>query len=175
MENEQLQNRKEGSDSESGEKGSAQSAQQRGTESVRVRMGMHSGRRGICKTKQIPKGEESSISILPAPVAIVEDEQGELVEEKIKITFHAYDRGKERLSLNKKSLARQAVKAYESGVKHKDTSGQIRKYLDKLWHNHKKANNVRLYGEYVFIFQFNLLITVFRMPQNLTKIMKHYR
>lgn len=89
------------------------------------------------------------------------------------ITDHAYERAKERLSLNKAALERLAVKALEQGKKHSDTKGQLKKYIDGLWFRHRNANNVRLYGENLFLFVDNTLVTVYQLPNNLRKHMKY--
>lgn len=91
----------------------------------------------------------------------------DIKSEEIVITEHAYDRAKERLSYNKNALERMANKAYFSGLKHEDTKGKLNKYLTKLWHLHKSANNIRIHGENVFIFINNTLITVYQLPNNL--------
>lgn len=91
------------------------------------------------------------------------------------ITDHAYERAKERLSLNHKALDRMAVKAYKDGIKHSDTTGRLNKYVTNLWSKSKTANNVRIYGEVIFLFAKNRLITVYQIPNELKKILKHYR
>jgi len=92
----------------------------------------------------------------------------------IEITNHAYERARERCSLKEKSLNALATKAYEHGLHHKDTSGQLHKYITKLYLTHRNANQIRVYGEYVYIFNNQILITVFCIPNNLKKqVLKH--
>ena len=85
------------------------------------------------------------------------------------ITNHAYDRGKERIGLNNTALQKQAVKAYEQGVTHSETSGNLCKFIDKIFLSHKKANNIKILGEHIFLFQNNVLITVYQVPNSLKK------
>lgn len=91
----------------------------------------------------------------------------------VKITEHAYERGKERLSLKHDSLDRLAETAYHTGLKHSETKGKLRKYIDKLWFTNQTANNIKIYGENIFIFSKNLLITVYQLPNDLRKYIKH--
>lgn len=88
------------------------------------------------------------------------------------ITDHAYDRAKERLSLSKDSFCRLALKAYTEGIKAKECKGRLKRYLDKLWFQYKNANNVIIYGENIFFFKDNVLITVYQLPYELRKFIK---
>lgn len=47
----------------------------------------------------------------------------------IVVTKHAIQRGKERLSFNQATLERMAIKAFETGIKHSDTKGALKKYV----------------------------------------------
>ncbi len=85
------------------------------------------------------------------------------------VTTHAYERGKERLSWNKKVLDKMAEKAFIDGVKHQDTKTHLHKYITKLWHRYKHANNVRIYGQNIFFFSNNVLITLYQLPNDLRK------
>lgn len=96
------------------------------------------------------------------------------------ITNHAYERGKERLSLNKKAIDRLTKKAYLEGIKHVEIKGKARKYIDNI-HSQKKtikqyiANNIRIYGEVVFLFKNNTLITLYQLPNEFKKVIKHFK
>lgn len=91
------------------------------------------------------------------------------------ITEHAYERAKERLKWKSKVLDKMAEKAFLEGIKHKDTKGSLMRYLTKLWFNYKHCNNVRIYGENIFFFCDNRLITVYQLPNDLRKHVKHCR
>ena len=84
-----------------------------------------------------------------------------------RITEHAQDRAKERTGLNAHALERIATKALNEGVTHGETCGRLNRYLTKLYLTHEKGNNNRIYGEYIFIFQNNVLITVLQLPPKL--------
>ncbi|MDR6548508.1 hypothetical protein J2810_004598 [Chryseobacterium rhizosphaerae] len=87
----------------------------------------------------------------------------------IEITHHAYKRAKERYQWPAKVLDKMAEKAYFNGIKHSQAKGSFKKYLDKLWHQHKHTNNIRIYGEDIYFFTGNLLITLYQLPNNMRK------
>lgn len=91
------------------------------------------------------------------------------------ITEHAYERAKERLSWKSKVLDKMAEKAFLEGIKHKDTKGSLNRYVTKLWFSYKHANNVRIYGENIFFFCDNRLITLYQLPNDLRKHVKYCR
>lgn len=90
------------------------------------------------------------------------------------VTKHAEKRLKKRSGLTKKSIQRMAERAFTEGVKHKDTKGALNKWITSLYFKKEVGNNIRLYGDKVFIFSDNKLITVFQIPNNLVKILKEY-
>lgn len=87
----------------------------------------------------------------------------------VNVTDHAYKRGNERLKLSNKSLLKMAGKAFNEGKKHSDFKGRMEKYFTGLYLKNKTANNIRIYGEYVYLFSQNILITVYRVPNELKK------
>ena len=88
---------------------------------------------------------------------------------EVTITKHAYDRAKERLGWKKSTLKRMTDRVIENGVTHRETNGHLRKYLNKLYHQKGKANNMRIYGDVIFVFHGKTLITIFKLPTNLIK------
>jgi len=88
------------------------------------------------------------------------------------VTKHAYDMGKSRLSLKKNSISNIAKKAFNTGLSHHQAKGSLKKYVTKLFFKNKKANNIKIYGENVFIFSNNILVTLYRIPSDLIKILK---
>lgn len=83
---------------------------------------------------------------------------------EIEITIHAYDRMKERLGWNKKAAARMAQKAYADGITHGETRGSLHRYLDSVYLSHFNADQMRIYGEALFIFSGSRLLTVYALP-----------
>lgn len=87
----------------------------------------------------------------------------------MKLTHHATQRGNERLGLPLKPFEKLAAKALAEGIKHSDTNGRLKKYFDKLFFtNH--ISNVRIYGEFVYLFKADVLITVLNLPNDLKAI-----
>jgi hypothetical protein len=91
---------------------------------------------------------------------------------EVTITAHAFDRGKERLGLDRSAFQSLAVKAYIAGKKHAETKGNLKAYISELFLQYKNANNTRVYGENIYIFSNNTLITVYQLPNHLKKLAK---
>jgi len=81
------------------------------------------------------------------------------------LTAHAIQRAAERLNLGESSLQRLADTALLSGLMHNECQGKLRRYIDKLFLENRTANNIRIYGDNVFLFASAILITVFPLPQ----------
>ena len=90
----------------------------------------------------------------------------------VEVTKHAEKRLIERCGLNKKSIQRIANKAFNDGIRHGQTKGSLKKWVDGLYFTNKTANNIRLYGDKAFIFTNERLITVIQIPSNLRNDMK---
>lgn len=90
-------------------------------------------------------------------------------------TEHAKERGRERFSLSASSVERMAQIALEKGIKHSDTAGALKRYLDDLYLRHGTANNNRVYGEIVFVFRGSKLITFYPLPGRFKKTVAKLR
>ena len=82
-----------------------------------------------------------------------------------KVTRHADKRMRKRVGVNRSAVERMARKAMIEGYTRHDFSGSLRRYLDYLYHYNQSANNIRVWGEKVWIFSDNILITVLDLPQ----------
>ena len=101
---------------------------------------------------------------------LVEQLKNQLVdqtEDKIEVSRHAYERLHERCGLSRKAATRMAEKAFYIEMKHSDTKGQINRWITSLYFNNKNANNIRLYGNFAYIFCNKILVTVLEIPNNL--------
>jgi hypothetical protein len=58
-----------------------------------------------------------------------------------------------------------ATEAFEHGIKHGDTTGRLNKYISYLYLQERKANNIRIYHQKVFLFHDSVLITILNLPQ----------
>jgi hypothetical protein len=83
----------------------------------------------------------------------------------IRISQHAFERGEQRLNLRPESLIRLAQSAMDTGLQHADARGSFKRYLDKLFLSEGKANNLRVYGDVLFLFHNEVLVTVFAVPR----------
>ncbi len=84
---------------------------------------------------------------------------------RVNVTRHAEKRAKSRIGLNKKSAYKNAEKAFKYGIRHSETSGRLNRYISSLFFNNTNANNIRIYGEFVYIFCGETLVTVMDLPQ----------
>ena len=82
------------------------------------------------------------------------------------ITKHAEQRMRERLGLNKKSMQRMVQKVYNNGKRVDDFKGGMYKYLFNIEKSHKSLHgedsSIRMYGDFIYLFTGQSLITVFR-------------
>lgn len=95
------------------------------------------------------------------------EQLGDQPEDKIEVSRHAYERLHERCGFSRKAATRMAEKAFYIGMKHSDTKGQINRWITSLYFNNKNANNIRLYGNFAYIFCNKILVTVLEIPNNL--------
>lgn len=93
----------------------------------------------------------------------------------IVVTNHALRRLAKRSGLSKTAAMRMAEKAYVDGVTHKETKGNLNRWVTSQYFVNRKANNIRLYGDKAFIFCSNILITVLQIPHDLVKDVKRIR
>jgi hypothetical protein len=84
---------------------------------------------------------------------------------KQEITDHAEERVRKRVGIPRKAVKKNAEIALEKGVTHKECSGRLKKYVDYLYLSHRRGNNIRLWGDHVYIFTTEKLITVFPIPK----------
>lgn len=88
----------------------------------------------------------------------------------MKISNHAKQRMKERCGFYKKSQERMAQKAFECGITHSQTKGKLNKWITSLYFENQKANNIRIYGDYAYIFCQDILVTIIPVPIDIKKI-----
>lgn len=62
-----------------------------------------------------------------------------------------------------------AKKAFYEGMPHAQTKGKLNKWITSLYFKNVKANNIRLYGNYAYIFAGETLVTVIPVPVGLRK------
>jgi hypothetical protein len=80
------------------------------------------------------------------------------------ITEHGRKRARERVGVSKKGVDRLAANALKRGFRHGQFSGRFKRWLDGVFLTHRKPNNMRVYGDKVFLFDRETLITVLPIP-----------
>ena len=85
----------------------------------------------------------------------------------VRVSKHASRRLKERCGLNKKSVQRMADIAFTNGMKQEDATGQLNRWMASLYCANMDENNIRIYGNYVYIFCGITLVTVLHVPHRL--------
>ena len=89
------------------------------------------------------------------------------------LTKHSISRLEQRCGVSKKNAQKVAKRAYRTGITHAETHGNLHQFLDSIYLSQKKGTNMRIYGNAVYVFKGDVLITVIRIPDNLlTEIKK---
>lgn len=89
-----------------------------------------------------------------------------------KLTRHSIARLEQRCGVSKKNAPKVAKRAFRTGITHAETHGNLHRFLDSLYLSQKKGTNMRIYGNAVFVFKEDVLITVINIPENLMKEVK---
>lgn len=89
-----------------------------------------------------------------------------------KLTRHSIARLEQRCGVSKKNAPKVAKRAFRTGITHAETHGNLHRFLDSLYLSQKKGTNMRIYGNAVFVFKEDVLITVINIPENLMKEIK---
>jgi len=85
------------------------------------------------------------------------------------VTKHGEKRARNRLGIPKKSVEKYVSKAMECGLTHAESTGNLHKYLDKLYLSHDNYATAHIYHQYVYLFSGDRLVTVFILPNSLRK------
>ena len=93
---------------------------------------------------------------------------------KANVTKHAAKRMKERAGIPKKALKRNAELALECGYKHSQVKGGLKRWMDGIFLGNRRANNMRVYGNKLYIFNNSTLITVFNIPTRFANHISNY-
>ena len=82
----------------------------------------------------------------------------------VTVTRHARQRVRERVGIPARAVQRYAETAYKDGLRHGELTGWLARYIDGVYLQKKKANDIRVYGEFVLLFQDARLITIINLP-----------
>lgn len=68
------------------------------------------------------------------------------------------------MGVPRSAVRKLAVKARNNGIERKDTSGSLRRYLDKVYWYNPNTNHIYVWAEKVYIFSDDALVTVLNLP-----------
>ena len=80
------------------------------------------------------------------------------------VSEHAFKRAKERLGWNEKTTLRMLKKVYDLGTRDKDIKGALSLWIKERMSRYSNGEYSILYGNHLFIFQDNMLVTVLHTP-----------
>lgn len=86
-------------------------------------------------------------------------------DEDIYISEHAFKRMKERCGLSRKAALRHVNTVVDNGQDIGEVKGYLSGWAKKKENSAKKDNHFIIYGNYVYIFDKNILVTVIHTPQ----------
>lgn len=92
-----------------------------------------------------------------------------------KLTKHSISRLEQRCGVSKKNASTVARRAFRTGITHTETHGNLHRFLDSIYLSQKKGTNMRIYGNAVFVFKEDILITVINIPDNLMNDVKEIK
>ena len=91
----------------------------------------------------------------------------------VSVTSHAKRRLKERCGVSKNSAMDMAERAFNKGISFENASTDLQKYISSVYIRHEKiGDNIRIYGNMVYVFDNRTLITVYPIPGNLLNEME---
>ncbi|MGN0240997.1 MAG: hypothetical protein ACI4CS_04845 [Candidatus Weimeria sp.] len=94
------------------------------------------------------------------PTVIIEREK-----DTIYISEHAMKRLRKRLGFNKSAAYRMTKKAFEKGITKDNANGYLKTWIESKVTRQGNGSDFRIYGQYAFIFDKNVLVTVYNMVQ----------
>lgn len=84
---------------------------------------------------------------------------------------HAYTRAKERLSWSKKTVDRMAPLIWETGVNPETGPAKVQKWIENKSSGYCGIRGYRIHGEYLFIYSWFTLITMFPVPKEILALL----
>lgn len=90
------------------------------------------------------------------------------------ITNHAYENAWKRLKWSHDTMDRMLHKILSDGYDPKDTHGKLYDYLASKRKMYPNAS-AKIYGEIVYFFDDNRLVTLYQLPTALVKYVKYIR
>lgn len=94
--------------------------------------------------------------------------------EELIISEHAYKRIRQRNGWNRKTTDRMIKRIYLNGLRIDEIKGYAKKWFSHKQSNRSLEGEYILYGDHVYIFNGNVLITSYQLPCR-EQVMKHYK
>lgn len=92
----------------------------------------------------------------------------------MKVTKHARKRIHEREGIGKSSAERKAGIVLQKGYRRQQTKGALRKILEKELEYKGTADEIRVYGDKIYIFCGEVLVTVLNLPPHIAHNLERY-
>ncbi len=83
---------------------------------------------------------------------------------QIEITDHAYMRMKQRSGWNKKTANRMIPRVYDLGTRAENIKGYLKAWAMKKVKEDELGDDFILYGNFLYVFRRNMLVTVLTSP-----------
>ena len=97
------------------------------------------------------------------------NKNGEICWNKLVISNHAYKRARQRISWSRNALNRMTVLAYTCCIRRYQLKGKLKYFTNDLMFGYEKQSNIRIYGEVIYIFRHQTLVTLYQIPSDLRK------
>lgn len=83
----------------------------------------------------------------------------------LRVSRHGERRARQRVGLPKRAVERNAKRALVEGIGYREATGALRRYISWLYELYDgNGNNIRIYGDKVWVFHDAILITVLNVP-----------
>lgn len=84
---------------------------------------------------------------------------------ELQVSKHGAKRVRQRVGLPKRAVERNAQRALVEGIGYREASGALKRYISWLYERYYgNGNNIRIYGDKVWVFHDGILITVLNVP-----------
>ena len=85
--------------------------------------------------------------------------------DELRVSKHGSKRARQRVGIPKRAVDRMARTAMERGIGYREATGKLRDYIGWLYERYDgNGNNIRVYGDKVYVFHDTILITVLNVP-----------
>lgn len=103
------------------------------------------------------------------------NKNGEICWNKLVVSGHAYKRARQRISWNQNALNRMTVLAYTNGLRRYELKGRLKHFVNELQEDAERKPQIRIYGEVLYIFSHQTLVTLYQIPSELRKCLSYHR